>query len=379
MSASTAKRNPAMVGIERRRDGKGREKYRGTVYDPNSGRYAKGPWTYVKAEARSWRVDAMAKVQAGKLSAAKVPTIAEASDQFIEEAESGAFTQSGGRVYKPSTLRGYKSALRKEVVKAFGPTPVNRLTYLDIQRWVDAMKLDRQPGTVRNHFSTLRALMIFSKRKGWVTDDQSLGVALPTGEKERDRIATPDEAALLITALQMRDRAALGLAVYAGLRRSEVFALDLDRIDLAGGWIHVDRAWDSGKDARRFILPKNNKPRKVPIIGRARHLLEDHIGQMPTGSRLLFPAHKTPSEPTNPKVPTRRMVEVWKDADLVPLTMHEGRHTFASICIDAGLNIKTISTYMGHANTAITLDRYGHLMPGAEKEAVALLDGYLDA
>ena len=59
--------------------------------------------------------------------------------------------------------------------------------------------------------------------------------------------------------------------------------------------------------------------------------------------------------------------------------MHNGRHTYASMSIHAGLNIKTISTYMGHANTAITLDRYGHLMPGAEKEAVALMDGYLAA
>jgi integrase len=45
----------------------------------------------------------------------------------------------------------------------------------------------------------------------------------------------------------------------------------------------------------------------------------------------------------------------------------------------AGVNAKALSTYMGHANISITLDRYGHLMPGSEDEAAGLLDAYLDA
>jgi integrase len=45
--------------------------------------------------------------------------------------------------------------------------------------------------------------------------------------------------------------------------------------------------------------------------------------------------------------------------------------------IDAGVNAKALSTYMGHASISITLDRYGHLMPGNEDEAAELLDSYL--
>jgi len=59
--------------------------------------------------------------------------------------------------------------------------------------------------------------------------------------------------------------------------------------------------------------------------------------------------------------------------------MHECRHTFASLMIAAGCNAKALSTYMGHANITITLDRYGHLMPGNEAEAASLLDAYLSA
>lgn len=64
-------------------------------------------------------------------------------------------------------------------------------------------------------------------------------------------------------------------------------------------------------------------------------------------------------------------------AALLPIGLHECRHTFASLMIAAGVNAKALSTYMGHANIAITLDRYGHLMPGNEDEAAGLLDAYL--
>jgi integrase len=47
--------------------------------------------------------------------------------------------------------------------------------------------------------------------------------------------------------------------------------------------------------------------------------------------------------------------------------------------IAAGVNAKALSTYMGHANISITLDRYGHMMPGSEDEAAGLLDSYLTA
>jgi len=72
-----------------------------------------------------------------------------------------------------------------------------------------------------------------------------------------------------------------------------------------------------------------------------------------------------------------RAEKAWHAAGLTPITLHEARHTYASLLIAAGVNSKAVSTYMGHASITITLDRYGHLMPGNEAEAADLLDGYL--
>ena len=62
---------------------------------------------------------------------------------------------------------------------------------------------------------------------------------------------------------------------------------------------------------------------------------------------------------------------------LQPIT-HECRHTFASLMIAAGVNAKALSTFMGHSSITITMDRYGHLMPGSENEAASLLNAYLE-
>lgn len=59
------------------------------------------------------------------------------------------------------------------------------------------------------------------------------------------------------------------------------------------------------------------------------------------------------------------------------LRLHQARHIYASFMIAAGVNAKALSTFMGHCSIKVTFDLYGHLMPGAEAEAVARLDSYL--
>jgi integrase len=61
------------------------------------------------------------------------------------------------------------------------------------------------------------------------------------------------------------------------------------------------------------------------------------------------------------------------------ITPNACRHTFASLMIAAGVNAKGAVDLHGHAKIGITLDRYGHLMPGSEAEAAGLLDEYLTA
>ena len=74
-----------------------------------------------------------------------------------------------------------------------------------------------------------------------------------------------------------------------------------------------------------------------------------------------------------------RADRAWKAAKLDRITLHECRHTFASLLIDAGVNAKAVQTFMGHATIEMTFDQYGHLIPGSRDQARELVDGYLDA
>jgi site-specific recombinase XerD len=56
--------------------------------------------------------------------------------------------------------------------------------------------------------------------------------------------------------------------------------------------------------------------------------------------------------------------------------LHEARHTFASHMIAAGTKIKSITEIMGHASVTISIDRYGHVMPGGRDEVVERMDAY---
>ena len=95
--------------------------------------------------------------------------------------------------------------------------------------------------------------------------------------------------------------------------------------------------------------------------------------------RLLAAGASPSTTPFSASSVSERALRAWKVADLQAICLHDCRHTFASLMIAAGVNAKALSTFMGHANISITLDRYGHLMPGAEGEAAGLMDAYLQA
>jgi integrase len=118
--------------------------------------------------------------------------------------------------------------------------------------------------------------------------------------------------------------------------------------------------------------------RRVPVAAILRDHLSEHLARVDrSGADLIFGI--TAGTPFTANMVQRRADQAWKAAGLERLTPHAGRHTFASLMIAAGVNAKALSIFMGHAKIGITLDRYGHLMPGSEEEAAGLLDGYLEA
>jgi integrase len=158
----------------------------------------------------------------------------------------------------------------------------------------------------------MRGLYAWALPRGMATFNPTAGLRLPAGGKAWDRIATPAEARTLIAAVDPGDQAALGLAVYAGLRLGEVLALDWSRIDLDGGTLRVERAWDHG--ALEFVAPKSEAgTRTVPIVERLAMLLADHRVLTDHRDGLLFTG-RDPERPPSVSALVERMARRWHNA-----------------------------------------------------------------
>ena len=86
---------------------------------------------------------------------------------------------------------------------------------------------------------------------------------------------------------------------------------------------------------------------------------------------------RTAEKPFVPSTVYNRAQECWAAAGLEPITLHEARHTFASLLIDSGANAKAVQEFMGHSKIQTTFDVYGHLLPGSHDEVRERLDAYL--
>jgi integrase len=327
------------------------------------------------AEARAWRSEAQTAIRRGTLRAPSQLTLSEAAEAWLAGARAGSIRNRSGDRYKPSVIRGYETSLRLRVLPDLGKRKLSEIRRREVQDLADRLLgqgLD--PSTIRNTLMPLRAMFRRALARGDIAVNPTRGLELPAVRGKRDRIVSPEEAGALLAALPARDRAIWATALYGGLRRGELQALRWDDVDLANGVIRIERAWDVQEGP---IEPKSRAARrKVPIPAVLRDYLVEHRHGHPGALGHVFgrPDGKAFDGPTV----DARAKAAWRRAGLEPITLHEARHTFASLMIAASVNAKALATYMGHASVTITLDRYGHLMPGNEDEAAALLDVYLD-
>jgi integrase len=327
------------------------------------------------AAARAWRHDALSALRKGTRAGGSPTTIREAAIALMAGIRSGAIRTRSGDEYKPSARRNYDEALKRRVLPLMGHMLIVEVTRGDVQRFVDRLLATGiSPSTIRNTVNPLRVIYRQAMLYGEVAVNPTIGVQLPAVRGKRDRVAAPEEAARLLELVPERDRAIWATAMYAGLRRGEMLALMWSDIDFERSLIHVERGWDMQEG---IIYPKSRAGlRTVPLVRTLRAHLLAH--QLLTGRREGFVFGRTGERPFNEHAISNRAKKAWAAAGVREITLHECRHTYASLMIAARVNPKALSTYMGHSSITITLDRYGHLFPGNESEAADLLDAYLE-
>lgn len=326
------------------------------------------------AAAKAWRADALTGIRRGTIRAPRPTTIRAASEDLLAGMRSAVIRTRSGDVYKPSVIRSYEAGLRLYVLPELGAAKLQDVQRRDIQRLTDdLLAAGKDPSTIRNALMPLRVIYRRALEDGEVAVNPCAGLRLPAVRGRRDRIVSPTQAAELLAALPPPERPLWALALYAGLRRGELMALRWQDVDLATGVIRIERAWDVKEGVA--VEPKSRSGRRrVPVAAVLRDILLEH--KLRSSSELVL--SRPDGSPVNPTTSSGRAATAWRRAGLESITLHEARHTFASLMIAAGVNARALCSYMGHASVTITYDRYGHLMPGNEDEAAALLDAYLE-
>jgi integrase len=349
--------------------------YRVAAYDAISKRRVSKTFRTL-AEARHWRAGAHSQAAKGVRLAGTPQTLHEAAEAFIDGIATGAIRTRTGERYKPSVVREYERSLRLHVLPTLGGARLSRIQRRDVQRLADELlAAGADASTIRNALKPLQVIYRRAIEDGDLAVNPCERLRLPAARGRRERIASPSEAAALIAAVRPDDRALWACAFYAGLRRGELRALLWDDVDLADGMIRVERSMNGSHGETGE--PKSRAGRRgVPIIAALRDLLVEHKLATRRDGGLVFGS--TATQPFTPTAVRKRALTAWRRAGLDPIGLHECRHTFASLLIAAGVNAKAISAYLGHASIQTTFDLYGHLMPGSQDEAVALVDAYLE-
>lgn len=209
------------------------------------------------------------------------------------------------------------------------------------------------------------------------------------GNTEEARVLTEAETELFLdVSAKNRYRNVYALVLETGMRIGELLGLKWSDVDFKKRAIYVRRTMvydkctdkespNCGKFMHDFHDPKTEKgKRKIPMTERAYQILQQqktwknelerkgYIAPDPKFEGLVFTTRRnTPISPREPTASMQKLSKKLKERDdsFEPLTPHTLRHTFATRCIDRGMNPKTLQVILGHSTIHVTLNLYCHV------------------
>jgi len=283
---------------------------------------------------------------------------------------------------RPSTQRIYDANIRNHILPELGAVELGKLTPSMLRGWLAglAVKVGRRgilaPGSVAQAYRTLNRLLEAAVENELLGRNPLRSVKPPRVEAEPMRFLSHDEVAALAAAIDPRYRALVLLAAYSGLRAGELAALRRKHVDLLHRTVTVVEQVQRIGGTFVVLPPKSAAGRRsVAIPTLVADALQDHLANFgePGPEGLVFPAPGGGFlRPENFR--NRSWLPAVKAVGVAPLRLHDLRHTCASLAIAAGADVKVLQRMLGHASAALTLDRYGHLMPGQARSVADRLD-----
>jgi integrase len=279
---------------------------------------------------------------------------------------------------KPTTRSGYRFHLDKYVLPRWGRISLVDVHHGDVQAWVGELTEHLGPSMVRQIHLVLAGVLRYAIRDGRLTSNPSDGIHLPRLIPREHGYLTHQQVRALASECGTQGDVVLLLA-YTGLRWGEMAGLKVSRVNFARRRVDVAQAVSEPRGVIVWGTPKNHERRSVPFP----EMLTDALQQRCSGRGPddlvfvgadggVFRAGNFRNRVFNAAV--ARCME--NDATFPRLTIHDLRHTAASLAVSAGANVKSVQRMLGHASAAMTLDVYADLFDDdLDAVAIALNDG----
>ena len=286
--------------------------------------------------------------------------------------------------WSSSSASAYLRAF-KRVNAALGATLIREIKPLDVERYLVGMKEHGyHSGTVGLDISVLKMSCRWAVLHGDLDVSPCTEVRKPKGLYAKKREALTEEQIVTVTNCRSGEWWLLGLMLlYTGCRRGELLALRYEDIDRKEKKIRINKKLNYSNGNIPTIEERTKTEAGMRTIDLL-PILEDAI---PTGHiGLIF------HEPDGTPLKMATIARVWKEycrtvgfveldgqgKEVFPVTPHCLRHTFATICFDAGIDAKSTAAMLGHADESITMELYTHLSASHRKETSQKLEEYVE-
>ena len=278
---------------------------------------------------------------------------------------------------RQSTIQTHESIIRVHIKPALGSHRLTQLTPMHLQDlYTKKLKAGLSKRTVKYIHTIVHQSLSQAMKWGLVARNVADVVDAPRPDKRPVEPLTREQVTRLFEILK-EDRLFPLYMIYigCGLRRGEALALTIDCIDWEAGFIHVRKTIQNIR-GRGLVIgePKSDLSRRsVAMPDFVQRSLANYLSNRAIESDYVFcTSNGTPFSPRNV---VRHFKKALKKADLPETTrLHDLRHTFVSFLLSQNVPPKDVQVIAGHADFSTTMNIYGHLMLGAQKEAAKKID-----
>ena len=291
---------------------------------------------------------------------------------------------------RPSSHQTYQGYIHNHIRPNIGDIPLEKLTSLDLQKFykkllaqgrVDRVEAKGQPKglsakTVRNIHQILSSALKLAQEQRLILTNPAEGCALPRVEhQEMKTLTTVQLASFFREARESGVFELYYLELATGLRRGELLGLKWEDIDLERGNLRVRRQVSRiNGEVVEAPLKTKNAYRTLPLAEDTVSVLREQrrkVGNSP----WVFPSPN--GGPISPDSVLHMLHRVLKRAGLPKVRFHDLRHTFATLALQNGVDVKTVSGMLGHFSAGFTLDTYAHITSAAQRQAAQTMGSVL--